>query len=78
LALGCKALCADIPVYKELYQNCAYFCPPTDVPQIAAALQHICTEAETPSPALVQDICAQYSYEAAAQTIIAAVAASQS
>jgi len=70
LAFGCKALCSDIPVYKELYQNCAYFCSPVDTAAIAAALEHVCLHQPAPDTGTVAGLLHRYNYAAAAQTIL--------
>jgi glycosyltransferase involved in cell wall biosynthesis len=35
---GCKIVCSDIPVYKELYDGVAHFCNPANIENIAATL----------------------------------------
>lgn len=38
LFFGCRIICSDIPVYRELYHNHASFCDPVNVQSVIAAL----------------------------------------
>ena len=72
LYFGCKVLCSDIPVFRELYGECAYFCDPMEMKGIGAALERVSKapqDAKEPSPVLF----GKYSYEAAAQVICNAI-----
>ena len=41
LYAGCKVLCSDIPVYRELYGKYAHFCNPEDPLDIGKALDEL-------------------------------------
>jgi glycosyltransferase involved in cell wall biosynthesis len=41
LYFGCKVLCSDIPVYKELYRDYVYFCDPRKPEEISSMLSII-------------------------------------
>lgn len=68
LYFGCKVLCSDIPVFRELFGECVYFCDPTKGEDISASLLRVSKapqEAKTPLPVLFE----KYSYKTAAQLI---------
>jgi glycosyltransferase involved in cell wall biosynthesis len=68
LYFGCKVLCSDIAVFQELFGEYVYFCDPTKIEEISAALIAVSTasqEDKAPPPALFE----RYSYSAAASVI---------
>ena len=69
LYYGCKALCSDIKVYKELYGQYAEFCDPLDINDIAKALERI-TGSEAPSGAMRETLTEKYNYAASAKVIV--------
>ncbi len=68
LYAGCKVVCSDIPVYRELYQGHATFCDPNDIPDISAVLAQV-VQTEFP-PHNIEKLCENYSYERSAQFIL--------
>lgn len=38
LFMGCRVVCSDIPVHRELFDNRAYFCNPNDMNEVASTL----------------------------------------
>jgi glycosyltransferase involved in cell wall biosynthesis len=73
LYFGCKAICSDIPAYKELYHNYAYFCGAEDIDGISKLLAEV---AAVPPPANnINLLTEKYNYTSAAQTIIKTIAA---
>lgn len=69
LYYGCKVVCSDIPVYKELYEDVAVFCNPTDLNSITTAINNA-SAMVAPAPGLVAGLCHKYSYTTAADVII--------
>lgn len=65
---GCKIICSDIPVYRELYGGHARFCLPTDIHSIAAALED--TARAPASASASADLFQKYSYGQAAEMIL--------
>ena len=69
LYCGCKAVCSDIPVYRELYDGYATFCDPDDIKGISSALEKaagtILEETITR-----EEILQKYNYKNSALTII--------
>ncbi len=70
LFFGCKLLCSDIPVYRELFNDVATFCGPKDVMPIAAALEHLTTDEKAPAQEKVNLLLNKYNYATAAKTIL--------
>ena len=38
---GCKVICSDIAIYRELYNGYVHFCDPYDINSISAALGNV-------------------------------------
>lgn len=72
LANGCKLVCSDIPVYKELYGSVSTFCNPGDIGSIAAAIDKAAA-CPRPSEGAVRPLITKYSYEHAATVITKAI-----
>ena len=70
LFFGCKVLCSDIPVYKELFSDVAVFCAQNDVADVSAKLGAI-VDAVPPSRSSVDSLLSKYSYKKAAEVIVA-------
>ena len=68
LYFGCKVLCSDIPVYRELYDKYAYFCSPYAISDIQAALETVAGSDSKGSDA--KELFEKYSYPRAADTIL--------
>jgi len=65
---GCRILCSDIPVYRELYSNYVYFCKVQNIRGISAALERTIVEDEAiVDPAF---LFRQFSYELSASIIL--------
>lgn len=73
LANGCKLLCSDIPVYRELYNGVATFCNPHSKESIIMGLETAAAGALSASD-LVHQLLSTYSYDHAAEVITAAIA----
>ena len=69
LFFGCKLVCSDIPVYRELYSSVATFTNPVVECDIVNAIT-IAIAATTPNAQLVQELCATYNYQTSAETIL--------
>lgn len=69
---GCKVVCSDIPVYKELYDGYATFCDPQDIDSIKSALG--LTAKHTNARADIDLLMNKYSYEQSARTMIGQIA----
>ena len=69
LYAGCRVLCSDIPVYRELYEGHVSFCDPYDISSISAAIDNIATGHSTQGN--IDTLLEKYSYEASAREIIA-------
>ena len=69
LYCGCKVICSDIPVYRELYDQYATFCDPNDVKSISSVLERVAGTATTER--LTRDkILQKYDYTNSARLII--------
>jgi glycosyltransferase involved in cell wall biosynthesis len=67
---GCKAVCSDIQVYRELYDKQAVFCDPNNIGSIASALNKAATEKSAPAATDIAALLNQYSYANSAKTIL--------
>ena len=67
LFYGCKVICSDIPVYRELYGDSATFCDPVDINSITAVLDNIDA---TPAMGDIDLLLKQYNYADAAKVIV--------
>jgi glycosyltransferase involved in cell wall biosynthesis len=65
---GCKAVCSDIPVYRELYDGVAAFCDPFDVTSIARAIRQSGNSAISTDQ--VNKLVEKYSYNRSAEVIL--------
>ncbi len=70
LFCGCKAVCSDIAVYRELYEGAAFFCDPNDTNSIVKAIKEAAS-AKPPGPEEVAKLTGRYNYEDSARTIVA-------
>ena len=68
LYFGCKALCSDTPVYRELYDKYAYFCNPYNINDIKDALEKITRNSDKAVDVAL--LCDKYNYIQSANTII--------
>jgi len=69
LYYGCKALCSDIKVYRELYEEYATFCDPLNIKEIAGSLEEIVMKAPVSSDVRTA-LTGKYNYERSAQIIV--------
>ncbi len=69
LFYGCKAVCSDIPVYRELFEKSAIFCQPTEIGGIVDAI-HKAISAKQADRADLELLLAKYNYEASAKVIV--------
>ena len=68
LYFGCKIVCSDIPVYRELFEGYAAFCDPTNTQSIITAISE--TSNTSKEPPNISGLLNKYSYERAAETIL--------
>jgi glycosyltransferase involved in cell wall biosynthesis len=66
---GCKIVCSDIPVYRELYNGYATFCDPLDTGKIMEALNRAINAAPVPMEK-TGAILEKYNYKRSAEIII--------
>ena len=66
LYCGCKAICSDIPVYRELYSHNAVFCDPGQLSAVVDALNNIGAMQIADTAPLFE----KYNYAAAAHAIM--------
>ncbi len=69
---GCNIVCSDIPVYRELYNDIAFFCRPDTSANIVAAIEAAMT-AVPPAPDKVSALLHKYNYQQAADEIVRAM-----
>ena len=67
---GCKVICSDIEVYRELYDGYVTFCDPYDTANISAALNSITTGNEDYRPENIGRLLNKYNYTESAKVII--------
>ena len=67
---GCKAICSDIAVYRELFDSCAVFCDPVDKKQIADTLLDITQASITGTAHCAGMLSEKYSYKRSAEIIV--------
>ena len=70
LVTGCKIICSDIPVYKELFTGFASFCNPNDINSICSALQDNALIANNINESKVNELLDKYNYSRSAKTIL--------
>ena len=73
LYFGCKILCSDIPVYRELFKDVALFCPPYNVPAIARQLELLAVADSGKNENAISVLLEKYTYEQAAKVILKAI-----
>lgn len=69
LYFGCKALCSQIPVYQELYDNYVYFCNTANINNIIFSLNKI-TTAPFKNENNIDKLFEKYSYHHASQELL--------
>ena len=72
---GCKIVCSDIPVYRELYGEVATFCNQNESRSIATALQQAADQ-RVLNPGIVKTLLERYNYGRAAEIILKEVCGS--
>jgi len=70
LYAGCKLLCSDIPVYKELYTGFATFCQQDNIENISEAMNKIVSFDRNIEPLKMQKLFGVCNYKKAAETIL--------
>ena len=70
LFFGCKILCSDIPVYRELFDGYVTYCNQHDIEGVAAVLDTIAGNPRKFERESVNLLLEKYSYKKAAQAII--------
>ncbi len=76
LYFGCKVLCSDINVYRELYEGYVDFCDPLDIDSIATSLERLVHE-EPIAAAAMHTLMEKYNYGTSARTIVEAIEATK-
>ncbi len=69
LQFACKVICADIPVFRELYEGAVYFCNPTKDKDLSEMLNQITTTHVT-SKEKVLELNQKYNYLQSARHIL--------
>ena len=69
LFFGCKVLCSDIPVYRELFNDVASFCKPKDVAAVGVALEQLVLH-QPPEQEKVNLLLDKFNYAQSAKTIV--------
>lgn len=69
LFFGCKLVCSDIPVYRELYSTVATFTAPYSQEAILHAL-YTSISGAPPSSHIVSALCSKYNYDVSANIIL--------
>ena len=67
---GCKVVCSDIDVYRELYIGQVSFCDPNDVSGISMALNKVASEPLNTTKESIGLLLTKYNYATSAQVII--------
>jgi len=70
LYFGCKVVCSDIPVYRELYDKYAYFCNAENITDIAEALQKTEESKDEITALDIEQLQMRYNYATSAKTIV--------
>lgn len=68
LYFGAKVLCADIPAYRELFENYVYFCDIKSIGNISSSLQEIANESNRLKT--IGELLEKYNYANSAKTIL--------
>lgn len=69
LYFGCKVLCADIPVNRELYNHYAYFCNPKNQKEVLAKMESL-PNAQLPTKNQISLLLDKYNYTSSAYTML--------
>ncbi len=67
---GCKVVCSDIDVYRELYSNYVSFCDPYDIKSISTALSESALLHQEAGRQSIEALLDKYNYTRSAQIII--------
>ncbi len=67
---GCKIICSDIPVYRELYDGHARFCDPLNITSIVSALNSSINENFSKQNSGLDLLFREYNYRRSAQIIL--------
>lgn len=73
LYFGCNVLCADIPVYRELFEDCVYFCPPEDTAEIIKSMETVTGSSRLNT--CPEHLFEQYNFERSARHILDSISA---
>ncbi len=69
LYFGCKVLCSDIPVYRQLYSNYVYFCNIQNIREISDSLLHV-THVMEPNQSNAPELFTRFNYPESAKIIL--------
>jgi len=67
---GCKVICSDIDVYRELYAGYVSFCDPHNITDIADTLNNVALAPAGNDGHSIETLLTRYNYAASARTII--------
>lgn len=67
---GCRIVCSDIPVYRELYDGHASFCDPLNIKSIVSALTDTVKMQGSVTDSGAKLLFTKYSYKQSAQLIL--------
>lgn len=67
---GCKVICSDIDVYRELYNGYVSFCDPLDVAGISNVLGKVASEPQNINKEDLDVLLTKYNYTTSARVII--------
>jgi glycosyltransferase involved in cell wall biosynthesis len=66
---GCKIVCSDISVYRELFSNYAVFCNPNNISEVVAAI-YAASQAAQVGEEGIRQLASRFDYEVSAKIII--------
>jgi glycosyltransferase involved in cell wall biosynthesis len=67
---GCKVICSDIGVYRELYEGYVAYCDPNNVEKISATLEEVALKQNSMASTEVDILLNKYNYSHSAEMII--------
>ena len=73
LFFGCKVLCSDIPVYRELFDGYVTYCDPHNINGIGKALEKVSEQKGNFGQEGINLLLEKYNYEKSAETIVSII-----
>jgi glycosyltransferase involved in cell wall biosynthesis len=65
-----KVLCSDIPVYRELFKNIAFYCNPNDEADVSIQLKHALMQTVDSQTKMLAQLIEKYNYPSSAKVIL--------